>query len=86
MIVSVRESKARISELLVKARSGEEVIITVRGEPEARIVPIHRDETAPNMKLWADELRERILGAGPGAKPAPTSSSQEIIDDLRGEH
>lgn len=82
MIVSVRESKARISELLVKARQGEEVLITVRGRPEARIVPVQREEVPPpDMKVWADELRGRMLGA----KPAPASSSREIIDDLRGE-
>ena len=81
MIVSVRESKARISELLVKAREGEEVLITVRGQPEARIVPVHREKAAPDMKLWADVLRTRMLGA----QPAPAASSREIMDDLRGD-
>lgn len=79
--MSVRESKARISELLVRARKGEEVLITVRGEPEARIVPVHRNNTSPDMKLWADELRGRLIGSN----PAPAASSREIIDDLRGD-
>ncbi len=81
MIVSVRESKAKISELLIKARQGEEVLITVRGRPEARIVPVPRDNDLPDMKLWAEELRGRLLGA----QPAPAASSREIIDDLRGD-
>ena len=81
MIVSVRESKAKISELLVKARQGEEVLITVRGKPEARLVPVHQDEPPPDMKLWADELRSRMMGD----KPSPASSSKQIIDDLRGD-
>jgi len=81
MIVSVRKSKARMSELLANARDGEEVLITVRGQPEARIVPVHREKNPPDMRLWADELRGRMRGA----QPAPAASSREIIDDLRGD-
>ncbi len=33
MIVSVRESKARLSKLVSKANAGEEVVITVRENP-----------------------------------------------------
>ena len=82
MIVSVRESKARMSELLAKACDGESVVITVRGKPTARLVPIDEGKDAADMERWADELRQRQSGA----KVASARSSAGIIDDLRGKH
>ncbi len=80
MIVSVRESKARMSELLAKACQGESVVITVRGKPTVRLVPIRSDGDSVDMNRWACELRERHSGA----KAVPAASSGEILDDLRG--
>jgi prevent-host-death family protein len=71
-----------MSELLVRADAGEEVIITVRGRPTARIVPIRSGANSPDRKRWAEELRDRL----DGEPVAPASSSREIIDDLRGDH
>jgi len=81
MLIGIRESKARLSELLSKAGAGEEVVITVRGRPAARLVPIRQDEGAPSTTSWAKELRTRLKGAA----PARASSSREILDDLRGD-
>lgn len=39
MNVGVRELKAKLSEYLGKAASGEEVVVTDRGQPVARLVP-----------------------------------------------
>ena len=39
MNVGVRELKAKLSEYLGKAASGEEVVVTDRGKPVARLVP-----------------------------------------------
>ena len=69
-----------MSELLAKACKGESVVITLRGKPTARLVPIKSDGDAVDMSRWACELRERQSGA----KAGPASSSGEIIDDLRG--
>ena len=41
MLISVTEIKAQLSEHLRAVKQGEEVIITERGIPIARIVPIH---------------------------------------------
>ncbi|WP_448567268.1 type II toxin-antitoxin system Phd/YefM family antitoxin [Thermus sp.] len=38
--VSLSEAKARLSELLEAAERGEEVIITRRGRPWARLAPV----------------------------------------------
>lgn len=42
--VNVQEAKTRLSDLLVRAQRGEEVIIARSGAPIVRLVPI---ETAP---------------------------------------
>lgn len=38
MIAALRESKTRLSELVILAGAGEEVIIMVHGKPKARLV------------------------------------------------
>jgi prevent-host-death family protein len=74
---SVSEAKAKLSALLQRVKSGEEVTITDRGVPVARIVPIAKadvdwDErlerleregriTRPREKLDLDWLRSRPL-------------------------
>lgn len=82
MIVSVRESKARMSELLNKACAGEDVVISVRGQPKVRIVPIAGATDTTDMSTWSKDLRARLAGQGTAA---PADSSREIMDDLRGE-
>jgi len=79
MIVSVRESKARLSELLAKAIGGEEVVITVRGEPTARLVPVKASAGKPDLRKWATD-RRRILS---GQSIPGTDSSSAILDELR---
>lgn len=81
MFVSVRESKAKMSELLVKAREGEDVVITVRGRPAARLVPVDTEANVPDLRKWAEEIRCRLSDM----EAAPASSSREIIEDLRSE-
>lgn len=78
MIVSVRESKARLSELLAKALDGEEVVITVRGEPTARLVPVKASAGKPDLRAWAAERRRELEGQLMGA-----DSSATILDELR---
>lgn len=80
MIVNVRESKARLSELISKAAAGEEILITVRGQPKARLVAAATRAEGSDMSAWAEELRGRLA-----LQPAPKSadSSAEILDDLR---
>lgn len=42
-VVSIRELKSRLSHYLKLARSGEPVVITDRGVPVGRLVPIEQD-------------------------------------------
>ena len=41
---AVSKLKSSLSEYLLKVKAGEEVIITDRGKPIAKIVPINREE------------------------------------------
>ena len=43
MYATLRESKAKLSDLVERASSGEEVVITVRGHPKARLCPIEAE-------------------------------------------
>ncbi len=56
--VGVRELKDRLAHYLRMVRSGKTVVVTVRGEPVARLVPVVRDSerTLPSEveeRLWA---------------------------------
>jgi len=56
MIASLRDSKARLSELVERAAGGERVLITVRGRPKAQLVAVEAVENALDMAAWVEEL------------------------------
>ncbi|MER8750110.1 type II toxin-antitoxin system prevent-host-death family antitoxin [Mesorhizobium sp. M1050] len=39
MNVSITEARAKLSELVRRAKAGEEIVITRRGKPVARLLP-----------------------------------------------
>lgn len=53
----MHEAKTRLSQLIVKAESGEEVIIARNGKPAVRLVPVQAPPKRP---------RNEMLGAGIG--------------------
>lgn len=67
MIATLRESKARLSELVQLASSGEDVLITVHGKPRARLVPVGGLDA--EISEWMDELAElrSEMPSGPDA-------------------
>ncbi len=83
MIAKLRDAKGRLSELVQLAAAGEEIVITVRGEPKARLTAV---TVAPapgtNRAEWAAEL-----GAAAEADRSGTAKStpQNVWDDLREE-
>jgi prevent-host-death family protein len=79
MIVSVRESKARLSELVTKASQGEEVLITVRGKPAARIMPVATAPKKTDKTIWISKRRQQLAAQG------ACDSAADIIDSLREE-
>jgi prevent-host-death family protein len=49
MIATLRESKTRLSELVNLASSGEEILITVHGQPKARILSVSEPDPIPQI-------------------------------------
>lgn len=62
---NVAEAKAHLSELIERAAAGEEIQITRRGEPMARLVPSERPKTRPD---WA-AIREAARRMTPYVDP-----------------
>ena len=79
MITTLRESKAKLSALIALAQSGEEVIITVRGKPRAKLSAIPALPAA-RMSGWGKELKAFHRKSATGKK---TAGSQAILDELR---
>ena len=81
MIATLRESKAKLSALVALAQAGEDVIITVRGKPKAKLSAI-RAEVKTSMSGWKKELE--LLHRQCRTKKR-TVGSQSIIDKVREE-
>lgn len=65
---TVSRLKATLSEHLARVKAGEEVIVTERGKPIARIVPLARDASAVSPQLL-DLARAGLVRIGSGRLP-----------------
>ncbi len=62
---AVSQLKASISEYLSKVKAGEEVLVTDRGKPIAKLVPIDRDEAElPSHLLTLEKAGLVRIGSG----------------------
>ncbi len=66
---SVSELKASASEYLRQVKAGEEVLITDRGKPVAKIIPLRRSELAADVRMAQLELAG-LAKVGTGKLPA----------------
>ncbi len=68
----IAQLKARLSEYLARVKAGEEVLVTERGRPVARLVPVGAgyvpDDDAELARLRAME-REGLVRLGSGRLP-----------------
>lgn len=79
MIKTLRESKAKLSELVEMAGRGEDVLITVRGKVKARLTRVPEPEGASDRAAWLRELQK--LHKSCSSKKGPTVDA--ILTDLR---
>lgn len=81
MIATLRESKAKLSALVELASHGEEVVITVRGKPKARLCPLAEAEPSEARKSikWARQLKEARNKYSTGIH----STTDDILKNLR---
>lgn len=62
---AVSKLKASLSEYLAKVKAGEEVLVTDRGTPIARLIPVERNETAvPAHLLMLEKAGLAHIGSG----------------------
>ena len=83
MIVTLRESKARLSALVAVAASGEEVIITVRGKPRARLGPLA--QVAPREQREPLDWGKSLCEARGAYSVGVQDTGDEILADIRGD-
>jgi prevent-host-death family protein len=72
--VNLAEAKARLSELTERAAAGEDVVITKRGRPIARLVCVE----SPRKPIDLDDLRSLTRDM-----PRQTESAGEFMRRLR---
>jgi prevent-host-death family protein len=57
MVTTLRESKAKLSELVERASRGEDVLITVRGTVKARLTKVEASPAGFDGRAWVRKLR-----------------------------
>jgi prevent-host-death family protein len=88
MDVSVRELKARLSEYLRRVQQGEEVVITHRGEPVGRIVPIEQERETTEADVVRRLRQLPWVRPGRGGKPLgardsiPYRPGEKMLSDI----
>lgn len=71
-VAKVSELKAGLSAYLGRVKRGEEVLVTERGRPVAKLVPVRRDEggaEATSRQRLLDLERRGVLTIGTGRIP-----------------
>ena len=64
-IAAVAELKASLSRFLVGVKAGEEVLVTERGKPVAKIIPVPTARTEEEQRLRRMEVQGLIrMGSG----------------------
>ncbi len=77
MIATLRDSKANLSKLVERAAAGEEILITVRGRPKARLVAA---EKVNHLAGWNQELQALQKKYSLGSE-----STGSVVEELREE-
>lgn len=82
MIKTLRESKAKLSELVEQASQGEDVLITVRGKVKARLTRAAAPAGNAEMQRWVSDLRALHTDVATGRH---NLSSEDILNEDRGD-
>jgi prevent-host-death family protein len=78
MVVSVRDFKSRLSLFLRRLEDGEDVVITSRGRPIARLLALAPDDAKPDASELARRLRQ-IPGLLPAKGGKIRGASRPIV-------
>lgn len=79
MQLSVTEAKARLTDLVRRAEAGDDVVLTRRGRPAVRLVPVSNKPSADER--WA--LLEALRGSAKhSVGPDAAHSADWLYDDF----
>ena len=88
--VGVREAKINLSKLLKRVMQGQEVVITDRGKPVGKVIPIPQEDLPMAERI---KKMEEMGLVGPGHKgkatrlppplPAPKDLAQKFLQEDR---
>jgi prevent-host-death family protein len=82
MTATLRETKAKLSQMVKLASQGEEVIITVHGKQMAKLVGVPHRTKKLDKKKWLAELAQLRRKYSTGRV---TMTAQQIQDENRAE-
>lgn len=82
MRVSLTEAKAQLTELVRRAESGDEVVLTRHGQPAVKLVPIRAVQDKATRLAIIAEIQASARGKG---TPGPSAArSQDFLYDENG--
>jgi prevent-host-death family protein len=84
MEVGIRELKARLSEFLARVADGEELVVTDRSRPVARIVPYSAGSVIERgiEEGWIEAPRR--VGLAPTDRRRSSRTVLDVLDEDRG--
>lgn len=88
--VGIREAKANLSKLIRLVEKGKEVVLTDRGRPVGRLVPIDKRALPLSSRIKEMEdagILESVTGKGPMRLPPPIpveqGTARRLLDEDR---
>ncbi|MBN1664928.1 MAG: type II toxin-antitoxin system Phd/YefM family antitoxin [Deltaproteobacteria bacterium] len=88
--LGIREVKTNLSKLMKRIQEGQEIIITDRGKPIGKIVPISSEKRSLEERLQTlenqglvDSLPKRTRKQLPAPLPAPKGLAQKYLQEGR---
>ena len=88
--VGVRDTKINLSKLLKLVKQGQEVVITDRGKPVGKIVPLSTENLSLTERIkhmeeqgWIEPLHKEEKGSIPPPLPLPDGVAQKFLQEER---
>ena len=76
---NVAEAKARLSEILEEVSSGQEVLLTKRGKPVARVIPMERTSSILGAGEHDANINTPVLERDTWRKPMSSSQAKALV-------
>lgn len=86
--MGIRELKQNPSEVVSRVKAGEQIVITERGKPVARMIPIGKSYLqelidSGRVSLPSQNLSELIATIDPVTMPEGTPAVLELLEETR---